>query len=103
MHCMQILYRWAIGEAQISRQIRKPGDFPDSPVVKNPPSSTTDEVSRPTQETKIPRALGELQLTEPVHSGAHTPQLEAHAPQKRICVLQVRPDRAKQITIFKNE
>ena len=100
---MQILYRWDTREAQISRQIRKTGDFPDSPVVKNPPSSTTDEGSRPTQGTKTPRASGKLQFTEPERSGARTPQLEAHAPQQRIRVLQVRPDTAKQINIKKNK
>ena len=50
-------------------------------MVKNPPSNAGDAGSIPGQGTKIPHATGQLSLraatTEPVHSGAHTPQLES--------------------------
>ena len=70
-------------------------DFPGSPVVKNLPSNAGDTDSIPGQGTKIPHAVGQLspctatielaclnerarvlQTTEPMRSGAHTPQLE---------------------------
>ena len=45
-------------------------DFPDGPVVKNPPSSAGDAGSIPGRETKIPHAAGQLSpraaTTEPV-------------------------------------
>ena len=35
-------------------------DFPDGPVVKNPPCNAEDAGSIPDQGTKIPRATGQL-------------------------------------------
>ena len=91
-------------------------DFPCGPVVKNPPSNAGDMGSISGQGTKIPHAMGQLSLcpatTEPTHSGAHVPQLEslcatarerspraapreAHTPQRRSQVPQLRPDTAK--------
>ena len=35
-------------------------DFPDGPVVKNPPCNAEDAGSIPDQGTKIPRAAGQL-------------------------------------------
>ena len=55
-------------------------DFPGGPVVKNPSCSAGDAGSIPGQGTKIPRATGQISphaaTTEPMHSGARTPQLE---------------------------
>ena len=49
-------------------------------MVKNPPSNAGDAGSIPGRGTKIPHASGQLSpctaTTEPMHSGAHTPQLE---------------------------
>ena len=71
-------------------------DFPGGPVVKNPPSNAGDVGSIPGRGTKIPHAVGQLsprtkstelarlneracvpQTTEPMHSGAHAPQLQS--------------------------
>ena len=55
-------------------------DFPDGPVVKNPPSNAGDVGSIPGQGTKIPHASGQLSpratTREPVRPGARMPQLE---------------------------
>ena len=55
-------------------------DFSGGPVVKNQPSNAGDMDSLPCQGTKIPHAAGQLSqcaaTTEPVRSGAHTPELE---------------------------
>ena len=49
-------------------------------VIKNLPSIAGDVGSIPRQGAKIPRATRQLNphsaTTEPVHSGAHVPQLE---------------------------
>ena len=49
-------------------------------MVKSPPSNAGDAGSILGQGTKIPHAAGQLSLhattTEPMRSGAHTPQLE---------------------------
>ena len=60
------------------------GDFPGGPVVKNPPSNEGDVGSIPGWGTKIPHTAEQLSLCalEPV-------------PQRRSCVLQLRPDAAK--------
>ena len=54
-------------------------DFPSGPV-ENPPSNAGDTGSIPGQGTKIPHAAGQLSprvaTTEPMCSGACTPQLE---------------------------
>ena len=46
-------------------------DFPDGPVVKNPPSNAEDSGCIPGWGAKIPHALGQLSqcatTTEPVH------------------------------------
>ena len=74
--------------------LKKRGDFPGGPVVKNPPSNAGDVGSIPGWGTKIPHATGQLsphvpqlqlarlneralpQTTEPTCSGAPAPQLE---------------------------
>ena len=59
------------------------GDFPGSPMVKNPPSNAGDTGSIPGGVTKIPHALGQLSphatTTEPALPGACAPQLEKPA------------------------
>ena len=61
-------------------QMKSSGDFPGSPVVKNPPYNAGDAGSIPGQGTKIPHAAGQLSpcatTTEPTHPGACAPQLE---------------------------
>ena len=56
------------------------GDFPVGPVIKNLPSNAGDLGSIPGRGTKSPRAVGQLSArtptTEPVHSGAPSPQLQ---------------------------
>ena len=60
--------------------IIKSRNFPGSPVVKNPPSGARDMGLIPDLGTGIPRASGKLTplatATEPLHSGARSPQLE---------------------------
>ena len=61
--------------------IKKSGNFPGGPVVKNPPSNARDVGLIPGQGTKIPHAVGQLSpshttTTESAHSGPCTPQLE---------------------------
>ena len=46
----------------IPRDKTKCRDFPDGPVVKNPPSNAEDTGSIPVQGTKIPHATGQLSL-----------------------------------------
>lgn len=48
------------------------GDFPDGPVIKNPPTSAGDLGLAPGEGTKIPQALGQLSLC--------TTATEAHVP-----------------------
>ena len=54
-------------------------DFPDRPVVKNPPCNAGDVGSIPGWGTKLPHAVEQLNLhvttTEPACSGAQVPQL----------------------------
>ena len=45
------------------------GDFPGGPEVKSPPSNTGDTGSIPSQETKIPHAVGQLTCA-PNYGGA---------------------------------
>ena len=54
-------------------------DFPSGPVVKDPPSSTRDIGSIPDQCTKVPHAVGQLNLCAHTRSGAHVPQLRPDA------------------------
>ena len=53
----------------------KSGDFPGSPVVKNPPSNAEGVGSIPDRGTKIPHAIWQLALsattTEPMFPRAH--------------------------------
>ena len=49
-------------------------DFPDGPVVKNPPCNAEDAGSIPDQGTKIPRATGQL--------SPHTIMRESVCPQR---------------------
>ena len=78
----------------ILRQLKKTGDFPGSPVVKNPPSNAGDAGSIPSQGTKIPCAAGQLSpraaTTEPAHHNKR-----ARVPRQRSRVSQLRPDAAK--------
>ena len=72
------------------------GDFPSFPVVKNLPYNAGDAGLIPGWGTKIPHAMWQLsprttttelarlneracvpQTTEPMHSGAHVPQLQS--------------------------
>ena len=80
----QVVYRRAVGSDLIFRIIARvssvqkglvDGDFPSGPVVKTPPSNARDRGSIPGQETKIPRATG--QLLSPQHNN------RAHAGQQR--------------------
>ena len=52
-------------------------------MVKNLPSKAEDSGSTRGRETEIPHATGQLNprtaTTEPVHSGAHAPQLRPNA------------------------
>ena len=78
-------------------KIKRPGDFPGGPVVKNPPYNAGDAGLIPGQGTKISHAAGQLctpqllssrtstrarvpHITEPTHPGACTPQLEKRKP-----------------------
>ena len=79
-------------------------DFPGGLVVENPPSNAGDAGLISSQGTRIPRAMGQLSpcatTTEPMLSRAHAPQLErsrcaVRKDQRRSCVLQRRPDAAK--------
>ena len=60
-------------------------DFLVGPLVQNPPSSAGDVGSTPGQGTKIPHAVGQLNLqaatTETTHSRACVPQQRSHVPQ----------------------
>ena len=53
---------------------------PGCPVVRNPFSNAGDASLIPGQRTKIPHPMEQLRpyaiTTEPVYSGAHTPQLK---------------------------
>ena len=75
-------------------------DFPSGLVVKNSPSNAGVLGSIPGGGTKIPRVAGQISprtaTTEPVCSRARVPQLErSHAPERRSCMLQLRPKAAK--------
>ena len=58
-----------------SRWWRILGDFPGSPVVKNPPSNAGNAALIPHQGTKIPHAMG--QLSPPHNYWACAPQRES--------------------------
>ena len=56
--------------AYLKRKLFK--DFPGGPVVKNPPSSAGDTGSAPGQETKIPRAAGQLSPCSTTPESTHS-------------------------------
>ena len=67
----------------------KSGDFPGSPVVKNPPCNAGDMGLFPGQVTKIPHTLEQLSL----HATARVHMKDPHEPTS--CVPQLKPDAAK--------
>ena len=111
-----------ISKGKRKKKLKKEGDFPGGPVVKNPPSNARDAGSIPGQGTKIPHATGQLSLrattaefmhlnerahlpqtTKPTRPGARTPQLQKRKPARlneRSCMPQLRPDAAKLINNF---
>ena len=95
-----------------------PRDFPGGPVVKNPPSNAGDAGLIPGRGTKIPHAAGQLspratttelvrlnerarvlQTTDPMHSGAHVPQLERENPH---ATTREKPVRHNEDPVYSN-
>ena len=69
-------------------------DFPGDPVVGNSASSAGDACSIPGQETKIPRAVGQLGSSTTTREPVLTLEKPMHH-NERSHVLQLRPDAAK--------
>ena len=60
------------------------GDFPGSPVIKNPASTARDKGLIPDQGTKIPHTLEHLSLCTTTREWPHSLQLEiARSQQQR--------------------
>ena len=70
-------------QSPVSKHI---GDFPDGPVVKNPPVNAEDAGLIPGPGTKIPHALAQLSLCAAIREATSR---EAHLPQlEKACVQQ---------------
>ena len=72
---------------ELEKSLEMSWDFPDGPVVKNPPADAGDAGSIPGPGTKIPCAVGQLSL--------HTIREKPAHHDKRSQVPQLRPDVVK--------
>ena len=58
-------------KTKLNYQTKHSWDFPDGPVVKNPPSNAGDAGLIPGRGTKIPHAMGQLSLCATTREPAH--------------------------------